>query len=48
MLGTTIFGAMLAYAALNLYLFAKIAPLPITFMPRTADSRSKTRERAAA
>ena len=48
MLGTTIFGAMLAYAALNLYLLAKITPLPITFMPRTADSRSKTRERAAA
>ena len=48
MLGMTIVGATLAYAALNLYLFAKIAPLPITFMPRTADSRSKTRERAAA
>ena len=48
MLGTTIIGATLAYAALNLYLLAKIMPLPITFIPRTADSRSKTRERAAA
>jgi len=48
MLGTTIIGAALAYTALNIYLLAKIMPLPITFMPQTADSRSKTRERTAA
>lgn len=43
MLGLTIFGAALAYTALNLYLFAKIMPVPITFMPQTANYRSKTR-----
>ncbi len=48
MLVMTIFGATLAYTALNIYLLAKIQPLPITFIPRTADSRSKTRERTAA
>ena len=48
MLGATIIGAVLAYAALNLYLFAKIIPLPITFIPQRANLRSKTRERIPA
>jgi len=48
MLGLTIFGATLAYAALSVYLLAKIQPLPITFIPQTADDRSKTREPVAA
>lgn len=48
MLGLTIFGATLAYAALNFYLLAKIQPLPITFIPQTANDRSKTRERVTA
>ena len=48
MLFPTIFGATLAYAALNFYLLAKILPLPITFIPQTAGYRSKTRERVTA
>ena len=48
MLGMTIVGATLAYAALNIYLFAKIMPLPITLIPQTANLRSKTPERIAA
>lgn len=48
MLGTTILGATLAYTALNLYLLAKIVPLPITLIPQTADLRAETRERTPA
>ncbi len=48
MLGLVFFGAPLAYAALNIYLLAKIQPLPITFIPRTADDRSETRQRITA
>lgn len=48
MLSLTIFGATLAYTALNIYLLAKIMPLPITLMPQTADFRATTRARAAA
>ena len=48
MLGLIFFGAPLAYAALNLYLLAKIQPLPIMFLTQTADDRSETRERVAA
>ena len=48
MLGATIIGSVLAYAALNLYLFTKIMPLPITLIPQRADLRSKTRERIPA
>ena len=48
MLGLIFFGAPLAYAALNLYLLAKIQPLPIMFLPQTADDRSATPERVAA
>ncbi len=48
MLGLTIFGATLAYTALNLYLLAKIIPVPITLMPQTANYRSQTRTRVTA
>ena len=48
MLFPTILGATLAYVALNFYLLAKIQPLPITFIPQTANYRSKTPERATA
>ncbi len=48
MLVLTIFGAPLAFVALSVYLLAKIQPLPITFIPQTANYRSKTRERVAA
>ncbi len=48
MLVLTIFGTTLAYAALNVYLLAKVQPLPITLIPQTAGYRSKTRERVTA
>ena len=48
MLGLIFFGAPLAYAALNLYLLAKIQPVPITFLPRTTSSRPETPERVTA
>ena len=47
MLGTTIIGATLAYTALNLYLLAKIMPVPITLMPQTFDNRSLRPDRLA-
>ncbi len=42
MLGLILVGAPLAYAALNVYLLAKIQPLPITFLPQSAGQRSET------
>ncbi len=48
MLSLTIFGATLAYTTLNLYLLAKIVPVPITLMPQTAERRSTARARASA
>ena len=48
MLTLTIFGAALAYTALNGYLLAKIMPVPITLMPRTANYRSTARARVTA
>ena len=44
MLSLTIFGATLAYTALNLYLLAKIVPVPITLIPETTIYRSETRQ----
>ena len=48
MLGLTIFGAALAYTALNLYLLAQIQPVPILFLGQTAGHRSPMRERVPA
>ena len=48
MLSLTIFGATLAYTTLNLYLLAKIMPVPITLLPQTAEPRSTARARATA
>ncbi len=48
MLSLIFFGAPLAYAALNLYLLAKIQPLPIMFLPDPASDRSESPERVAA
>ena len=48
MLSLTIFGATVAYTTLNLYLLAKIMPVPITLMPQTAAGRSTAPARASA
>ncbi len=48
MLSLTIFGATLAYTTLNLYLLAKIVPVPITLMPQTAKPRPTARARTTA
>ncbi|HEY5625734.1 MAG TPA: hypothetical protein VIT93_04530 [Dehalococcoidia bacterium] len=44
MLGLIFFGAPLAYAALNVYLFAQILPVPITILPEKANDYSRTPE----
>ncbi len=48
MLSLTIFGATIAYTALNLYLLAKIMPVPITLLPQTAEHGSTARARVTA
>ncbi len=48
MLGLVVLGAPLAFVALNVYLLAKVQPLPITSMPQTAGYRAKTRQRVTA
>lgn len=48
MLVLTIFGATLAYTALNLYLLSQILPVPITLIPETDADRAKARELIAA
>ncbi len=48
MLSLTIFGATVAYTALNLYLLAKIMPVPIALLPQTAEHRPTARASATA
>jgi hypothetical protein len=48
MLSLTIFGATVAYTTLNLYLLAKIMPVPITLLPQTAEHPPTARARASA
>jgi hypothetical protein len=49
MLGFVLLTAPLAYAVLNAYLFAKIQPLPITFLPaKAAEYEPTSAERLAA
>ncbi len=48
MLSLTIFGATVAYTTLNLYLLAKIMPVPITLLPQTAEHRPAARASATA
>ena len=48
MLGLTLFSATIAYTALNLYLFAKILPVPITLIPQTSGYLSETQQPVSA
>ncbi len=48
MLVLTVYGAALAYAALNIYLLSKILPVPITLIPQTDADRAKMQERITA
>ena len=48
MLGLTLFSATIAYTALNLYLFSKILPVPITLIPQTSGHRFETRQPVSA
>lgn len=48
MLALILLGAPVAYTALNLYLLARIQPIPITLLPAASIGGTRPRERVAA